>query len=231
MSMKNVFALIIVAVLNTAFAAVCAAQPTMKPPSMEKMIDTKATSRMLYNYSRARMEALEGNLDGALVILQEAVRQDPRSAFLHKKIAEICKITNRKTAECDKALSYDPDYRPAHMLAGIIEAALGDDKEAIVHFKRAKELDPSKEDAYINLAVSYVKTFEYEGAVNTLKELVKVSPDSAIGYYYLGKTYDQMKLYNKASEYFKKALELNPDFEQAMIDLALPGGRDSMTRQ
>src|SRR6185369_8405392 len=83
------------------------------------------------------------------------------------------------------------------------------------------ELDPTKEDAYLLLTVSAVKLFEYEEAVKTLKELIKVNPDSALGYFYLGKTYDQMKLNREAIGYYKKAVELKPDFEQGIIDLGI----------
>ncbi|WP_243688500.1 tetratricopeptide repeat protein [Geotalea toluenoxydans] len=75
-----------------------------------------------------------------------------------------------------------------------------------------------------------MKTFEYEGAVNTLKALIKVSPDSALGYYYLGKTYDQMKLSNEAIKYYKKAVELKPDFDQAFIDLAITQEMQGLTK-
>jgi len=54
-----------------------------------------------------------------------------------------------------------------------------------------------------------------------LKGLLKVIPDSALGYYYLGKTYDQMKLNVEADNYYRKAIELKPDFEQAYIDLGI----------
>jgi tetratricopeptide (TPR) repeat protein len=62
--------------------------------------------------------------------------------------------------------------------------------------------------------------FEYEEAVSTLKALVKLNPDSILGYYYLGRTYSQMKLYRDALGYFTKVLELKPEFDQAVIDKA-----------
>ncbi len=41
-----------------------------------------------------------------------------------------------------------------------------------------------------------------------------------LGYYYLGRTYGQMKLHREAVGYYKKTLELRPEFEQAAIDMA-----------
>ena len=41
-----------------------------------------------------------------------------------------------------------------------------------------------------------------------------------LGYYYLGRTYSQMKLYREAVGYFQKALDLRPEFNQAALDMA-----------
>jgi tetratricopeptide (TPR) repeat protein len=68
--------------------------------------------------------------------------------------------------------------------------------------------------------MSLTRLFEYEEAVSTLKALVKVNPDSILGYYYLGRTYSQMRLYRDALGYFTKVLELRPEFDQAVIDKA-----------
>ena len=83
------------------------------------------------------------------------------------------------------------------------------------------ELDPTKEEVYLHVAIFYLKSFEYEQAVNTLKALVKAVPDSPLGYYYLAKSYDQMKLPREALAYYKKAIELKPDFEQALVEMAI----------
>lgn len=200
------------------------ARPSDPPAPSSKMVETKQESRSLYNYALARVRFLDGDAEGTLMFLKEALSEDPTSPFLHRKVAEAYLKLNRPQEAidaCETSLRFDPDYRPSHMLLGMILAAMGNDKEAIPHFTRAMELDPDKEDAYVNLSVSYLKVYEYEGAVKVLKNLLQKTSDSPIAYYYLGKTYDRMKLYREASAYYRKALELKPDFEQAMIDLGL----------
>ena len=51
--------------------------------------------------------------------------------------------------------------------------------------------------------------------------MVKAVPESPLGYYYLAKTYDQMHLPHKALEYYKKAVDIKPDFEQARIEMGI----------
>jgi hypothetical protein len=47
------------------------------------MIETKKESRGLYVYSLSRLRILEGDPEGAIILLQEALAEDPRSPFLH----------------------------------------------------------------------------------------------------------------------------------------------------
>lgn len=93
-------------------------------------------------------------------------------------------------------------------------SSAGKDSEAAGYLRTAIKLDPAKEDAYLHLAVSLTRLFEYEEAVNDLKELIKINSESVLGYYYLGRTYSQMKLYRDAVGYFKKTLELRPEFRR-----------------
>ena len=180
-------------------------------------------ARALYLYSRARLTIHEGDYPAALNLLREAIDTDPDSAFLYASMAEVkLKIGQIQEAMeyIDKAIKLDPSYRPPYLLAGSIMASTGKDSEATGYLRKAIELDPAKEDAYLQLTVSLTHLFEYEEAVSTLKALIKVNSDSFLGYYYLGKTYGQMKLYRDAAGYFSKTLELRPDFDQASIDLA-----------
>ncbi|MEI8356354.1 MAG: tetratricopeptide repeat protein, partial [Deltaproteobacteria bacterium] len=164
--------LIIVTLFGASLPALASNDDIKPSTSMtvpQKMTTSKATSRALYRYATARLHVIDGDMDGALALLRDAISEDPESAFLYKKMADIYLKMNRPKealAACEKALTCDPEYRPAQFLAGVMLAALGRDKEAIPHLKKAMELDLANEDAYINLAVSYVKLFEYESGVN-----------------------------------------------------------------
>lgn len=210
--------------LFVALLSSCATTPATPPetsPNAALVQDGKA--RSLYLYSRARLAGLEGDYPEALNILREAIVLDPSSAFLHAAIAEIKLKIGQATEAMEyisKAIELDPGFRPPYLMAGAIMASAGKDLEAAEYLRKAIVLDPSKEDAYLQLSVSLTRLFEYEEAVSTLKALVKVNNESVLGYYYLGKTYGQMKLYRDAVGYFGKTLELRPDFEQAAIDMA-----------
>jgi tetratricopeptide (TPR) repeat protein len=211
--------LIFVALLSS-----CASVPGPTPDaSLQSGSAHDGKARALYLYSRARISVHEGDYPAALNTLREAIDSDPDSAFLYTSMAEVkLKIGQIQEAleYIDKAIKIDPTYRAPYLLAGSVMAAAGKDSEAVVYLRKAVELDPAKEDASLQLTICLTHLFEYEEAVSTLKALIKVNSESFLGYYYLGKTYGQMKLYHDAAGYFSKTLEMRPDFDQAAIDLA-----------
>jgi tetratricopeptide (TPR) repeat protein len=158
----------VVIIWTLALFPACAASRTGKLPEATGQPSRPAIniveSRAMYIYSLSRLHILEGDLDGALALLQAAIEADPDSAFLHTALANIYLKMNRfedALAACEAAVKLDPNDVKAHSLAGSILAGLKRDKEAIPHFRKAIELDPSKEEIYLHLAVSYVRVFEY----------------------------------------------------------------------
>jgi len=202
----------------------CAAStPQMEQDLTSAPVVRDKLSRSLYLVSRARLALHEGDYPTALNLLRDAIEVDPESAMLHGEMAELKLKIGQVPEALDyikKAIKLDPAYRPPYALGGILMGSTGKDLEAATYLRTAIKLDPSKEDAYLHLSVSLTRLFEYEEAVTTLKALVKLNPDSVLGYYYLGRTYSQMKLYRDALGYFGKALDLRPEFDQAIIDMA-----------
>jgi len=155
-----------IATLGLLLLPACSFSDTAKTPALTapsaEMISTKKASRGLYTYALARLRFLEGDAEGALLHLKDALAEDPKSPFLHKKVAEAYLKLNRPQEAvdaCETAIRFDPDYRPAHVLLGMILAATGKNKEAIPHFEKAIQLNPEKEDAYVSLAVSDLKVY------------------------------------------------------------------------
>ena len=196
--------------------------PENAPSVTQQIHDTHSHS--LYLFSRARIATNEGDYPTALNLLREAISFEPDSARIHGEMAEI-KLKIGQIPETleyiNKAIALDPSYRPPYVLGGVLMSSAGKDIEAADFFRKAIKIDPSKEDAYLHLALSLTRLFEYEEAVSTLKSLVKLKSDSVLGHYYLGRTYSQMKLYRDALGYFAKVLELRPEFDQAVIDMAV----------
>lgn len=205
----------------TVFLSACTGLRAADDPTLAAPVASRSAISL---YAQSRLAVHEGDAERALRLLREAQAADPDSGLLYVAEAEIRlkgNQVNEALALVDKAIKIEPGNRDAHLLGGTIMVTLAREREAAGYLRTAVQLDPTKEDSVLLLVDALLKRFEYEESVTVLKELIRLKPDSALGYYYLGKTYSQMKLYRDALGYYKRSLELRPDFFQAAIDQAV----------
>ena len=90
--------------------------------------------------------------------------------------------------------------------------------EAIAHFKKAIALKPSYAPARNNLGSAYMVLKEYDAAIEVFKEITKdalyATPHYPLAN--LGTAYFYKGDYQTALDYYKKALDLQPDFAIAL---------------
>lgn len=123
-------------------------------------------------------------------------------------------------AEFKKALEYAPDNYDAHFHLGIVYYAKGMTDESISELKKAIDANPNEPKAHYNIAFAYVAKenvpqalVEYQRAV----ELFAARKDKkeADGYLYMAVAYSLIEKNEDAFMACKKAIEINPDFEDA----------------
>ena len=93
------------------------------------------------------------------------------------------------------------------------------DEEALEYLKEAVELD--KNDTFIHQALAsvYRKLGEYASARNHLNVSLALDSNNPITYYNYGNLLVDMKHFEEAKEMYKKALELDNDFQEAQEEL------------
>lgn len=79
--------------------------------------------------------------------------------------------------------------------------------------------DPSHEEAAVYKAQALLDLGKNKEAVGSMKKFVKENPDSALGWYYLGRTYHKSEQYQDAEKSYRKAIDVKPSFTQAMLSL------------
>ncbi|MGQ0829178.1 MAG: tetratricopeptide repeat protein [Bacteroidota bacterium] len=72
--------------------------------------------------------------------------------------------------------------------------------KAIKYLKKAIEMDPKMEDAYLNLASCYGMTKKYVDAIEILNKELKINPKNKYAYILLGVSYEKMGDKEKAEE-------------------------------
>lgn len=96
--------------------------------------------------------------------------------------------------------------------SGVINAAVDD-------FKKALKIDPENFIANYHLGEYYYKTHSYNKAKKHLEKIISHPESNHIIYNYLGNIYRKIGLDVQAREAYKKALDLNPEFDLAWLNL------------
>ena len=86
-------------------------------------------------------------------------------------------------------------------------------------------LNPNNAKLHINLGLSYRESGQYQEAIASFKEAIRIKPDFAVPHYVLGYTYGSLLgQYQEAIAEYKEALRLDPDYTLARNNLnALKG--------
>jgi tetratricopeptide (TPR) repeat protein len=118
-----------------------------------------------------------------------------------------------------KALSFSPNYYPAHNNLG--SAYLGRQKfdEAQAQFEAALKANQNDVEAYFNLANLLVLKQHYDEAQHELDEGLKRRPDSAFGKFLQGSVYTRTGRPELAEKNLQSALQLDPKMSQAYLQL------------
>ncbi len=95
-------------------------------------------------------------------------------------------------------------------------------QQAIDHYKKALERDPSNEIARYNLAAARYRNAKFEESFNEYEDLLKAHPETKLKqktYYNEGVTLSRQKKLSESIALYKKALQLDPTDKDARFNL------------
>jgi tetratricopeptide (TPR) repeat protein len=180
---------------------------------------------MLVPRANAKKDPLPGRVKGSNPYLIDPA--DYNRQFPKKTLKEFDKgveadhqgKTDDAIQHYEKALSYSPNYYPAHNNLG--SAYLGRQKfdEAQAQFEAALKANQNDVEAYFNLANLLVLTQHYEEAQREIDEGLKRRPDSAFGKFLQGSVYSRTGRLDLAEKSLQSALQLDPKMSQAYLQL------------
>ena len=116
-------------------------------------------------------------------------------------------------SEAERALSLDPTMALAYLQMGVASIALGRFEEALEFFDKAIRLsphDPSLNDMYMGKAWAYNESGHYDQAIEWGRRAIASNPSSN-GYEMLGRAYLSKGEFEKALEFYDKAILLGPN--------------------
>jgi len=148
-------------------------------------------------------------------------------AFKTYKLAKLLwlRIENktRETGKCnlsekDDAIAKTKDSLQPNILEEILSLTSRAQEKI---YKKAIELNPRNDRAYLELGLFYCVKGKYDKAVETLKEAIELNPrGDCHTYFALGLCYKNQGKYEQAEEMFKEAIKINPRYDMAYFELA-----------
>jgi len=134
-----------------------------------------------YHYT-GLVAALRGDLDRAVMLLQDGVQAYPRAAALHNNLAVMLERRGRyeeAEAEVERAITEDPTQAPAHKNAGDLHYRVGRYEEALECYLRAVRLDPDLGgDVYLKLGNIRYRRRERDEAVQCWERSLALAPEN-----------------------------------------------------
>lgn len=167
-------------------------------------------------------------VDRAISSFQTAVDIDPQhyEAYVELGLLTKEKKDTRRNSRFyfDNALNVNPESEDALYGRGFYYQENGEYEKARDDYKKLLEVNNDNRKAHYNLGYLYLFEIEEEGAIEKaadhFSESIRIDPGHELSYYSRGVAYKNLDEHEKAEEDFKKALELNQDFELARQELA-----------
>lgn len=178
-------------------------------------------------------EALDAaNLDEAVRCYRKALDLAPNDSFAWVNLGFV-KSEQNLHAEAkpliERAIAIDANNVDAWYILGGINWHLEEWQAAVKAYRRAVQLKPDFETAYLDLCRLLLKHDRGELAKSLMQEAIAANPKSAHLYFYLGNINYQQADWSGAETCFKNALQLQPgnaDFVNSLGQLLLQNGRN-----
>lgn len=160
---------------------------------------------------------VEGAYENAQFAYSEAQKRNPNNPELPLFLAQL----ELAKGDVDKARSYlrnsialKEDYADAYLLLAQLEVRENNIGGAIESAEALAVLVPSNPGIHFELGLLKYSWGDYEGAVESLLEAIKIAPDYANAKYYLGLSYAKLKRTSEAKNQFEDLLVTNPDSQE-----------------
>jgi tetratricopeptide (TPR) repeat protein len=175
--------------------------------------------------ANAKKDPLPGRVEGSnpfLIDSAEFYRQFPKKTV--KEFEKGADADHRGKSDAaiehyERALSYSPNFYPAHNNLGSVYLARQNFEAAQAQFEAALKANQNDVEAYFNLANVHLMTKRYSDAEREIKEGLQRRPNSAFGHFLEGLLYSRTGHPELAEKSLQSALQLDPKMPQAYLQL------------
>ncbi|MDR4463691.1 MAG: tetratricopeptide repeat protein [Nitrospira sp.] len=205
-------------------ACATATQPHMTEPlsatTTQQAPQTAPESDATYHFMMGHQAELAQDLDTALKEYQAALKADPHSYEVKSRLAAL----HFALGDTTKAVQYaeevgqgsEQDPQLLTQMAGILASA-GKPERALDVLDQAIARNPERGESYFPKGLILLNQKRVVEAEQAVKKGLQYTPDSPVGYYYLGRISIEAGNSEQALSSFDRAITANPSFEPAYL--------------
>jgi tetratricopeptide (TPR) repeat protein len=168
---------------------------------------------------RALAWRMKGNLDAAMMDLNEAIRFEPTEAVLFNNRGTIWhekKDYDKALADYDKAVRLNPKFFWALVNRGIIWTIKEDYDKALADYNEAIRLEPKEATAFHCRGIVWQLKEDYDKALADYSEAVRLDPHNGKTFVARGLVWELKQKYDKALKDHDEAVHLDPQNSLAL---------------
>jgi tetratricopeptide (TPR) repeat protein len=130
---------------------------------------------------------------------------------------------DKAIAECERAVSLDPNSADNFFRLGEVLNWAGRAEEAIPYLQSAIRLNPLPPAIYfVHLAIFYRDSGQYEKAIEASKKALQLDPNNQFAYIHMAVTYIRLGQEKEARAAAAEILRINPKFSLERYAKMLP---------
>jgi adenylate cyclase len=181
-----------------------------------------------YNYDVwfGTTDSPDQSLARAFELVQKAISLDDSNAAAHSELGVVYAMKrqyDKAIAESERAVSLDPNSAENIMRLGMVLNWVGRAEEAIPYLQSAIRLNPLPPAQYfIQLAVSYRDSGQYEKAIETSKKALQREPNTQFPYIHMAVSYIRLGQEKEARAAAAGILRINAKFSLERYAKILP---------
>lgn len=179
--------------------------------------DTKITDAYIL---LGTMRRNAGNLDGAILAFNLALRNDPKAIAARFQLAQAAYDLGdlqRATSQAFMIVQQKEDFAPVHLLLGHCALRLNDFRQAAYEYCRVLQLSEPTLEIYEGLGRAFANLKDFEQALKAFEAVITLDPDHEMSYVAGARLAERIGDVDRARRFWTEAVRF-PKYQQMATD-------------